>query len=190
MNDEELIYLFVTAKNEWAFTYLYQKYQNVSDILTKKLFYKFFTLPLELSDLQSLSYLIFYQSIISYQIKKKKSFKNFLLLNLKWGLLKYIKKYLTKNHQILNLAVVYQDYFLNSNKAGVDDSLNYQLSFDAVSFVDLVNLKLSFCEKNVLQLKYQGFSNQEIMAKLNLSYKQVDNAFQRVNLKFKNIENI
>lgn len=186
MSDEELIYLFVDAKNEWAFTCLYQKYYNLSDILTKKLFYKFFTLPLELSDLQSLNYLIFYQTIVSYQTKKNKSFKNFLLINLKWELLKYIKKYLTKNHQILNLAVGYQDYLLDSS----DDSLNYHLSFDVVSFVDLVNLKLSFYEKNVLQLKYQGFSNQEIMAKLNLSYKQVDNAFQRVNLKFKNIENI
>ncbi|MGL5268157.1 MAG: hypothetical protein ACRC8P_00075 [Spiroplasma sp.] len=181
MNDEELLYLFVVVKNEWAFNCLYQRYQNVIDVLTKKIFYKFFTLPLELSDLQSVTYLIFYQTIVSFQIKKNKSFKNFLLINLKWGLLKYIKKYLTKNHQILNLAVQYQDYFF-------DDSLNYQESFNYFDFVDLIDLKLSFYEKNVLQLKYQGFSNQEIMTKLNLSYKQVDNAFQRVSLKLKNIK--
>lgn len=186
MSDEELFYLFVVAKNEWAFTYLYQKYRSITDILTKKIFQKFFTLPLELNDLQSLAYLIFYQSIINYQVKKNKSFKNFLLINLKWGLLKYIKKYLTKNHQILNLAIEYQEYFLDDK---VSDNLNNQLNFDTIIFIDLINLKLSFYEKNVLQLKYQGFSNQEIMAKLNLSYKQVDNAFQRVSLKFKNIEN-
>gem|GEM_PF-963969 len=62
--------------------------------------------------------------------------------------------------------------------------------YDQFKQFELSDLNLSFFEKNVLKLKYQGFSNQEIMAKLNLNYKQVDNAFQRVILKVKNINQL
>lgn len=178
MSDEELIYLFVVDQNDWAFNCLYLKYQNIISFSIRKNFSKFFSLPLELNDLESIAYFIFFQAVINFQFNKNKSFKNFLLLNLEWGLLKYLKKYLTKNHQILNMAYYYQDYFLDNNL--IDQSSFYQ-----INLFDLNNLKLSLSEKNVLKLKYQGFSNQEIMAKLNLTYKQVDNAFQRVNLKLK-----
>lgn len=183
MNDYELLYLFVAAKNQWAFNFLYQKYQNIINILTRKKFYQFFSVPLELSDLQSITYFIFYQSVSSFQIRKNKSFKNFFLINLNWGLLKYFKQYLTKNHQVLNLAVKFQDYFF-------DDELIYQENYDQEKLINLIilnDLKLSFYEKNVLKLKYQGYCNQEIMEKLKLNYKQVDNAFQRVNLKLRKL---
>lgn len=69
----------------------------------------------------------------------------------------------------------YEDY-LTYNYSQID---NYDT--DLASY----NLNLSLYERNVLQLKHQGFSNNEIMEKLNLSYKQVDNAYQRVCLKLK-----
>lgn len=184
MTDEELLYLFIVIKNQWAFDYLYQKYQNLINILTRKKFYQFFTLPLELNDLQSINYFLFYQSILTFQSKKNKSFKNFFLINLNWGLLKYFKKYLTKNHQILNMAVEYHDYFVSS-------SLSFQENFYQNNFLEYFiydNLKLTVYEKNVLELKYQGYSNHEIMKILSLNYKQVDNALQRVNLKLKKID--
>lgn len=182
MSDEELIYLFLVCQNQWAFNFLYQKYQNIIAIITRKTFAKFFALPLELNDLTSLSYLIFYQSIFKFQVNRNKSFKNFLLLNLNWELLKYLKKYLSKNHQILNMAEAYQDYYWQQDS----DWLNgcYQ-----INDLSLTNLKLSFHEENVLKLKYQGYDNQEIMAQLNLTYKQVDNAFQRATLKIKKFNN-
>lgn len=174
MSDEELLYLFIAVQNQWAFDFLYQKYQKLIVLLTRKNFLKFFTVPLELSDLDSISYLIFYQSICCFQFNRNKSFKNFLLTNLNWELLKYLKKYISRNHQILNLAVDYQDYFVWYDR-------------QVLSFNDnnLSDLKLSFYEKNVLKLKYQGYCNREIMKKLNLNYKQIDNAFQRAILKFK-----
>ncbi|MDQ7983007.1 MAG: sigma-70 family RNA polymerase sigma factor [Spiroplasma sp.] len=181
MNDDELIYLFLVIKNDWAFNYLYQKYLKLIKILTKKVFYKFFSIPLELNDFDAITYLIFYQSIINFQEKRNKSFKNFFLNNLNWGLLKYFKKYTGKNHQVLNLACSYQDYLLDNN-------FNFQDQFKQIVWINqLDDLNLSVFEKNVLKLKYQGFSNQEIMAKLNLTYKQVDNAFQRVIFKLRTI---
>ncbi|MBE4704138.1 hypothetical protein [Spiroplasma platyhelix] len=186
MSDEELLYLYLIAQNQWAFNFLYQKYQNIILVLTRKTFRKFFSVPLELSDLESVTYLIFYQSVFNFQVKKNKSFKNFLLTNLNWGILKYLKKYLNKNHQILNTALTDQDYFFNRN-------LSFQNHFIQDDYSNLINdsnLKLSFYEQNVLQLKYQGYSNQEIMAKLNLTYKQIDNAFQRATWKLKNLNRI
>lgn len=180
MDDEELIYLFSVIKNDWAFNYLYQKYLNLIKTFTKKIFYKFFSIPLELNDFETVTYLIFYQSVVDFQLRKNKSFKNFFLNNLNWGLLKYFKKYTGKNHQILNFASSYQDYLLDNNFGFYDQFKQFELS----------DLNLSFFEKNVLKLKYQDFSNQEIMAKLNLNYKQVDNAFQRVILKVKNINQL
>lgn len=181
MNDEELLYLYLVVQNQWAFNFLYQKYQNIIIAVTRKAFAKFFALPLELNDLQSCSYLIFYQSIFNFQMRKNKSFKNFLLTNLNWGLLTYLKKYLTKNHQILNTALSYQDYFFDQQS-----SFDFQLiDFEYLNALNFKDLKLSFSEENVLKLKYQGYSNQEIMAKLNLTYKQIDNAFQRASLKLK-----
>lgn len=180
MNDEELIYLFLVIKNDWAFNYLYQRYLNLIKSFTKKIFYKFFSIPLELNDFDTIAYLIFYQSVINFQERKNKLFKNFFLNNLKWGLLKYFKKYIGKNHQILNLASSYQDYLLNNN-------FSYYDQFKQIEWNDL---NLSFFERNVLKLKYQGFSNQEIVTKLNLNYKQVDNAFQRVISKMKIINQL
>lgn len=181
MDDEELIYLFSVIKNDWAFNCLYQKYLHLIKTFTKKIFYKFFSIPLELDDFETIAYLLFYQSVVTFQVRKNKSFKNFFLNNLNWGLLKYFKKYTNKNHQILNFASDYQDYLLDSSSF---------VSYDQFKQFDLSDLNLSFFEKNVLKLKYQGFSNQEIMTKLNLNYKQVDNAFQRVVIKIKNFSRL
>lgn len=177
MSDEELLYLYLIAHNEWAFNFLYQKYQKMILSLVRKNFTKFFALPLELNDLASDSYFIFMDSVKNFQTKKNKSFKNYFLTNLNWVILKSLRKYLSRNHQVLNLAVNFQDYLY-------EPSTIFSYFNDWTNF-DFNVLKLSFYEKNVLKLKYQGYSNHEIMAQLNLTYKQVDNAFQRASLKLK-----
>lgn len=177
MSDEELLYLYLIAHNQWAFNFLYQKYHNMILSLMRKNFAKFFALPLELNDLVSTSYFIFIDSVRNFQNKKNKSFKNYFLTNLNWAILKSLRKYLSKNHQVLNLAVSLQDYLHEATTV-------FPYFNDWTNF-DFNVLKLSFYEKNVLKLKYQGYSNYEIMAQLNLTYKQVDNAFQRASLKLK-----
>lgn len=177
MGDEELLYLYLIAHNQWAFNFLYQKYQNLILSLIRKNLTKFFALPLELNDLVSVSFFIFVDSVRNFQTRKNKSFKNYFLTNLNWATLKSLRKYLSKNHQVLNLAVSFQDYLYEPIAA-----FSY---FSDWNDFDFSILKLSFSEKNVLKLKYQGYSNHEIMAQLNLTYKQVDNAFQRASLKLK-----
>lgn len=175
MFDEELIYLYLVAKNDLALTFLYERYLKLLIGVGKKIFNRFFTIPLEWNDLASDIYFIFYNSIYNFKDIKNKSFRNYLLSNLSWGILNYVKKYMSKNHQIINLAFQYQDYLINEIPQYYENKVDFES----------YNLNLSQSEKNVLQLKQQGFSNQEIMKQLNLSYKQVDNAWQRTNLKLR-----
>ena len=49
-----------------------------------------------------------------------------------------------------------------------------------------MNDKLSAFEREVLQLYLSGFSYRDIIDKLNVSYKSVDNALNRVKVKLHN----
>lgn len=177
MEDNVLIYLYCIEYNEIAFQCLYERYQLKSKQMLSAILRRFFSIPLEVNDLISSFYFIFLESIFKFQECKNKSFKNFLYKELQWGILAYFKKFLNNNHRIINTALVYNDYLVFS--------VNEE--YEHFSIKDVVlTAKLTKNENQVLQLKQDGYNINEIMDNMNLTYKQVDNAWTRAKIKLKN----
>lgn len=177
MNDNELIYLYCVESNEFAFNFLYKKYESKNKFFLRIIIKKFFSIPLEINDLNSSLYFIFLEAIFKFQVRKNKSFQNFLYSEIKWGITAYIKKFLHNNHKIVNCALKYNDYLYQ----------NYDYQYDFFFLEDTINIaKLTINESKVLKLKQEGYNIYEIMKKLNLTYKQIDNAWTRTKLKLKN----
>lgn len=178
MNDNELIYLYCIENNQLAFNFLYEKYYLRNEFFLRKIIKRFFSIPLELGDLKSNFYFIFLETIFKFREKRNKSFENFLYSEIKWGIFTYIKKFLNNNHKIINCALKYNDYLYQKNDY---QSNNFFLA-------DIINSAgLTINEQKVLTLKQEGYKINEIMKKLNLTYKQIDNAWTRAKLKLKNI---
>lgn len=160
-----------------AFKCLYEKYQLKNEWILGASLRRLFSIPLEISDLISIFYFIFLESVFKFQECKNKSFKNFLYNELQWGILAYFKKFLNNNHRIINTALLYNDY--------LTQSVNEE--YQHLSVQDVVNTaRLTKNENKFLQLKQDGYDINEIMENLKLTYKQVDNAWTRVKIKLKN----
>lgn len=176
MDDNELLYLYCIESNQLAFACLYQKYEIQTAALLQIILGKFFAVPLELNDLKSHFYFVFIESIFKFQIRKNKSFKNFFYNQLRWSTFNYFKKFVNNNHKIINCALKYNDYLGQEN--------DFQPK--PISFFDAINAcNLTKSENQVLQLKQGGYTIHDIMKDLNLTYKQVDNAWTRVKIKVK-----
>lgn len=177
MNDNELVYLYCIENNEIAFNFLYKKYQLRNDFFLRTVIRKFFAIPLEISDLKTILYFLFLETIFKFQERKNKSFQNFLYCKIKWGIFAYVKKFLNNNHKIINCALKYNDFLYNRN--------NYEVT--CFFLEDIINIAhLTNIENKVLKLKQAGYQIREIMEKLNITYKQVDNTWTRIKLKLKN----
>ncbi|WP_338974386.1 MULTISPECIES: hypothetical protein [unclassified Spiroplasma] len=176
MNDNELIYLYCIENNEFAFNFLYKKYELKNDFFLRNIIKKFFAIPLETNDLKSTFYFIFLKAIFKFQERKNKSFQNFLYYEVKWGVFTYVKSFLNNNHKIINCALKYNDYLYQKN--------DYEYTSFLEEVISITNFTTN--ENEVLKLKRRGYNVHQIMKKLNLSYKQVDNAWTRVKLKLKN----
>lgn len=132
---------------------------------------------MEINDLKSTFYFLFLETIFKFRERKNKSFQNFLYCEIKWGIFAYVKKFLNNNHKIINCALKYNDYLYNRN---VHETTWFFLE-------DIINIaNFTITENKVLKLKQQRYQICEIMKKLNITYKQVDNAWTRVKLKLKN----
>lgn len=178
MSDNELIYQYQINYQQVAFIFLWKKYYSLIEKITYITFRKFPAIPLELQDFSSLQYFSFSTSVNDYRESANKSFVNYMQQRLKWDLLQYLRKYITAKHSIMNYATSY----------------NYeyeQISLQTASFVaepKWINYGLPFLtkiENEVILLKSQNYSNAEIATKLNVSYKSIDNAYQRAKLKIK-----
>lgn len=176
MSDNELIYQYQINHQQPAFNFLWKKYHSLIEKITFITFRKFPAVPLELQDFNSLQYFSFYRSVNNYRESANKSFINYMQQRLKWDLLQYLRKYITGKHFVMNYATSYNyQYEQISNE-------NYYI----VAKPKWINYGLPFLtkiENEVILLKSQNYSNEEIANKLKVSYKSVDNAYQRAKIK-------
>jgi hypothetical protein len=185
LEDQELIYLIKNESNKHAFFFLWKKYKKDIDKISKFNFNKFKYVPLEFSDLNYLIYKIFWKTIFIFNQNKGKTFYNFLNLNLKWNLIQYIKKFANRNFSKLNFS---QE----------EDNEKYEIEFDDYETNKINELKLqlktisknfSEKEKKILDYKLDGYSWKKIEKITNLTYKQLDNTWQRIRKKCKLLNN-
>jgi len=96
-----------------------------------------------------------------------------------------------KKHKILNESISYDDPIIVNDrllKDSISDPLNIILSTDNEAKIESkLRAKLTPFETEVFELMIAGCSNKEMTEILNIEYKQVDNAIQRIRSKAKDI---
>jgi len=96
-----------------------------------------------------------------------------------------------KKHKILNESVSYDNPSVIWDKITMDklnDPLNIIISADGEMKTEKsIRAKLTDMEEEIFDLMISGFSIKEISDMLNIEYKQVDNAIQRIRNKAKNV---
>lgn len=98
-----------------------------------------------------------------------------------------------KKHKILNESISYDNPLIMNDrflKDSVSDPLYIVLSTDNEAKIESkLRSKLTPFETEIFELMIAGCSNKEMTVILNIEYKQVDNAIQRIRSKAKNILN-
>ncbi len=95
-----------------------------------------------------------------------------------------------KKHKILNDSLSYDDPVIVNDRLLKDnnDPLNIIIATDTEAKLEAkVRAKLTELETDVFELMLAGCSNKEMTVILNMDYKQVDNAIQRIRNKAKTI---
>ncbi|WP_424526768.1 hypothetical protein [Spiroplasma endosymbiont of Glossina fuscipes fuscipes] len=78
INEYELLYLFQEGHNNKAIINLYKLYGPFLEEVKRRTFYKYFVLPIELSDLESLKYFLVLESAKMYNPQSRKKLKDFI----------------------------------------------------------------------------------------------------------------
>ncbi len=190
--DNFLIFLYknYNSQSDKVVNLMLHKYKTHFEKLKNFQFSKYFSVPLSKQDLDSLYYNNVISALNKYNVESSFTFKTYLLNNLKWSLSYNLNKFINKNQAILNTASSYEDsvnqgnfhdpaFIYNDNEDRNNDLLLQEV-FDVIfaegnSFSDL--------EKSLCYLKQQGYKNQEISKKLNITVKKVDNTWEKVKKK-------
>jgi len=197
LTEEELINISQRG-DELALNQLIKLYQGIIYFICEKYFLK----DGDKEDLYQEATIGLIEAIKAYKAENGKKFKNFAILCITRELDSCIKRSNRKKHQILNDAIPiyacaekedermgsgYQNYL---NRILKDDSPSPEaLLVEKETINELlfkVNYALSDMEKQVLKLRINGHSYNEITLKLNLQNKSVDNAVQRIRKKIGN----
>ncbi len=184
-NDNELIYLCKEG-NIKPILILIKKYQLKIKYIITRIINKFYNLPLEINDFNSFIYIWTSNAILSYNIKYKKNFDNYLFFIIKFNTLNLLTKFLTTKHQVLNNASI--SNLTTSSKNSIQiEIFDYNRNF---LYYNLNNLKLSKLEREILNYRLKSKSNLEIQKLTSYDYKKIDNAFCRIKNKLKSLNGV
>ncbi|AGM25766.1 hypothetical protein SSYRP_v1c01700 [Spiroplasma syrphidicola EA-1] len=166
---------------------MYQKYQKELEIVKRQTFYKYFLIPMELGDLESLKYWSILESARNYNMRVKKKLKDYIFQRYVWDIHKHIRKLLSAKHKVLNYCANYQV------QEGFDVASPENLAADLLEqeektrLIGAIKLTLSALERQIFDLWLADYPITKISEILGLNYRQVDNAMQRIIRKVKQI---
>ncbi|WP_342252577.1 hypothetical protein [Spiroplasma endosymbiont of Amphibalanus improvisus] len=177
-NENELIYLYQLEKYDWIKQHLFVKYKERLKSISLHVFGKYNFVPLESSDLDVIQYVTFSKCLSNFKEEYLKTFANYLFQRCTWDVHNYIKKFISKKHQILNFASSLDNSFFDVSDKNfnyiIDPQNNHKKNFIKKNLHILSNM-----EKEIFGYKMLGYKYKEIEEITNLSYKQIDNCLQR-----------
>ncbi len=189
LNDYELIALSHEG-NEDATRIIYEKYKPLIIKKSKKAFNYASHHGIDINDIIQESYIALDEAIKNFNQEDTASFYTFAMLCVERRITNYIKKTTNKRSMVLNDAVTLDDVFGNM----IGDNINIENSIvtkdDDISKIKTLRNGLTPLEKNVFDLKAKGFTFEEIAKSLNKDLKSVYNTFNRIKIKYKNINEI
>ncbi|MFV0499357.1 MAG: sigma-70 family RNA polymerase sigma factor [Bacilli bacterium] len=189
---EDYLLMLVHEKNEDAEYEIYSHFEKTVKYKAYK--YKYFAskIGLDFKDLVQEGYIGLSQSIIDYSISSSASFSTFASLCIEREIQNAVIKASRKKHLYLNESMSIDE----ETKYGVThlelikskDSSPENIVIDKITEQDEYNKvldSLTKLEKEVFDLKYQGFTYIEIAKIIDKNPKVVDNALQRIKKKAK-----
>ena len=195
INDYEIMFL-VNEKNENAEEILIKKYKNLINKYVEE--YKVTGLQngLEECDLYQEGLLGLINAIKTFDQSKEASFYTYANICIKTKIQTAIRDSSSKKNIVLNQSVSldnltnsdstnYYDIICN-DKNDISDRLLKQE--EQQQLFNEIEKRLTSFEKEVLKLKTNSYSNEEIATKLQKDKRSIENAINRIRSKYKNIK--
>lgn len=195
-NDYELLYL-IAEENEQAKELFYDKYKPLVEMKANKYYSYVKNRGYELNDLIQEGMIALTKAISDYREQKNVKFITFASVCIERQLLTFIRDINRQKHQILNSSVsIYESngYSGRSLLEVLFDTKNINPEDSFINLEEQKELKdniekvLTKREKEVFELRLEGFSYQEISALLNISKKSVDGSIRRIKSKIINMK--
>ena len=195
-NDYELVNL-AQEQNEEATELLSNKYYPI----IKKLSIKYYTaikVGIDLNDIKQECYLAFLNAIDTFQENKNICFYTYAISCMKKHLISIVRTYTSDKNQYLNESLSL-DKILNdtentiSNYIEAKDSNPENIIIEEEEYNILYNKIIKYLtplEECVITLKKEHYNYTEIASILDKSIKSIDNCFQRIKLKIKNLNSL
>lgn len=197
-NDFELLYL-VSENNEDAKDMFYDKYENIIKMKASK--YKKYveSMGYDFNDILQEGRLGLTNAINAYRDQKDVRFYTFANICIDRQLVTFIRSISRDKHKLLNNSVSLDS---TTNSVGrplteiiLDDkNIDPELSFieeeEREELYKKIEEKLTTIEKDVFDLRVQGFSYKEISSILDTTPKAVDGCITRIKNKLSNIIDI
>ncbi len=196
-NDYELLYL-VSENNDDARDIFYSKYENVIKIKASK--YKKYveSMGYDFSDILQEGRLGLTNAINSFKEHKDVQFHTFANLCIDRQLATFIRDISRDKHKLLNTSISL-DSTTNSvgrplteiilDERNVDPELSFIEAEEKEELYNKIDDILTTTEKDVFDLRIQGFSYKEIANILDITPKAVDGTISRIKNKLSNIVN-
>lgn len=178
-NDNELIYL-VSESNEDAKELIYEKYRPIIEMKAKKYVKFVVSKGYDMNDLIQEGMIGLTQAINDFKEQKNVQFQTFANLCIDRKIFSFIRNITRDKHRLLNESISIDENNINPEEIFIERETKYEL-------FNKIDEKLSKSEKEVFDLRMQGFSYKEISELLNITSKAVDGTLSRIKNKITNI---
>ena len=193
-NDNELLYL-VSENNEEAKNIIFEKYKPLIEMKSSRLRLLAEQRGYDYSDLVQEGMIGLSRAINDYEEKKDVQFYTFANLCIDRQLSSFIRNISRDKHKVLNDSISFEsstntigrpltDILLDDKN--IDPEELYIRIEHENNLINKIYSILSPKEKEVFDLRIQGFSYKEIAELLNVTKKTVDNTIVRIKLKIQN----
>ena len=194
-NDNELLY-YVSENNEEASELLYKKYEPLIKKEAKKLYKYVKSNGVEISDLMQEGMLGLNNAINYFSESKETLFYTYALTCIKRKTIDYVIASNRQKNKVLNnsIGIEYDDdekdlYYLAPDKSSEPENLLLSIEREK-EIIEIAKEELSDLEYQIFELRINGFNHNEITEILDIDYKAVDNAIQRIKNKMKKAVNV
>ena len=192
-NDYELLYM-IREEDEVAKDMFYEKYRPMVEMKAKKYFSQIQNKDYELNDLIQEGMIGLSNAIRDFNQDEETKFATFASVCVERNIINFIREINRQKHQALNSYVsIHQES--NSGRTLLDilddkSSTNPENSFilleEQEELKEKVKENLTDFEKEVFDLRFEGFTYQEISILLNKSIKSIDGTISRIKQKILN----
>lgn len=194
-NDNEILN-YISEKNEEAIELIYEKYKPLINKIASNIYKKYCkNTGLELSDLIQEGMIGLNNAINSYNDNKDTLFYTYAKTCIERIIINTVVGAHRQKHKILNESISFEvnlkdsdlnfDFFLKDNNTNPENIvIDMENSNELMQEIEEA---LTPFEKQVLQLKLDGFDYKEIAGIIDREPKNIDNAIQRIKIKIKKI---